>query len=741
MPQPFRLPEFYRPWPARLNPHLGSAREHSKAWAREMGMLDHAGPDGSPVWDEARFDSMDYALMNAYVHPDASAEELALLTDWYVWVFFFDDHFLQVFKRTRDYDGARAHLARLALFTPLDGVAPTQANPDERALSDLWPRTVPARSAEWRRRFATSTQNLIQDCLRELSNMKADRVPNPIEYLALRRTSGGAPWSADLVEHAVGAEVPAAVVGTRQLRVLRDTFSDGVHLLNDVFSYERETGEEGELNNGVLVVERFLGCDPQGAADRVNDLRTSRLHQFENTAATELPLLLEEHGLDPEARLDVARYVKGLQDWQAGGLEWHLRSSRYMNSQPPQAPSGFRPLISHTGLGASALRITRPREPGHTSNTPGYPFVLPSFTLPWPARLNPHVDSARRHAKDWARRMGLLDPLESPPGPAIWDEYTFDSDDWPLFAALTHPDATEEQLQRVALWDVCLLSLDDYFVTAYKNPRDLAGAKASVDRLPRFMPLDGSAAPKPANQVERGLADVWALSAPAMPRELRSRFPGHVMDFVGSNLWELFNIIEDRVPDPVDYLEMRRTTAGTDLSTGLTVHAPGRELPPEVLESAPMQTLVNAFADTVGIRNDIYSYRKEIDSEQEVNNGVLTIQRFLDCGLQQAVDIAYDLFTARIREFEETAATDLPQLLVDLGPDVSENVLAYVRTLQDWMAGDNQWYRRTGRYTRRPIERLLHGPTGPGTSAARIGERSSAASHTAPAMGGPGTDT
>ncbi|WP_369244923.1 hypothetical protein [Streptomyces sp. R41] len=84
------------------------------------------------------------------------------------------------------------------------------------------------------------------------------------------------------------------------------------------------------------------------------------------------------------------------------------------------------------------------------------------------------------------------------------------------------------------------------------------------------------------------------------------------------------------------------------------------------------------------------------------------------------MDIAYDRFAARIREFEETTDTELPQLLAELGPDVSENVLGYVRTLQDWMAGDNEWYRRPGRSTRGPAERLLHGPTGLGTSAARI---------------------
>lgn len=38
--RPYELPDFYLPYPARLNPHLDTARVHTKAWARQMGILD-----------------------------------------------------------------------------------------------------------------------------------------------------------------------------------------------------------------------------------------------------------------------------------------------------------------------------------------------------------------------------------------------------------------------------------------------------------------------------------------------------------------------------------------------------------------------------------------------------------------------------------------------------------------------------------------------------------------------------
>src|SRR6266496_4693904 len=177
-------------------------------------------------------------------------------------------------------DRARAHLDALPAFMPPDGqITESPANPAQAGLAALWARTVPARSAEWRARFAQSTHNLLDESLWELANINSGRVADPIEYIEMRRKVGGAPWSANLVEHACDAEVPAAIAGSRPMQVLRDTFADAIHLRNDLFSYQREVHDEGELSNGVLVLERFLGCAPQRVADLVNDLLTSRLQQ------------------------------------------------------------------------------------------------------------------------------------------------------------------------------------------------------------------------------------------------------------------------------------------------------------------------------------------------------------------------------------------------------------------------------------------------------------------------------
>ncbi|UNS96648.1 germacradienol/geosmin synthase [Streptomyces tubbatahanensis] len=737
MSQPFELPDFYVPYPARLNPHLEAARAHSREWAARQGML-----EGSGVWDTADLDAHDYALLCAYTHPDASEDDLALVTDWYVWVFFFDDHFLEMFKRTQDRAGGKAYLDRLPLFMPLEDTAavPEATNPVEAGLADLWARTVPSMSRDWRARFAVSTENLLNESLWELSNINIGRVPNPVEYIEMRRKVGGAPWSAGLVEFAAHAEVPAAVAGSRPLCVLRDTFSDAVHLRNDLFSYEREIGDEGELSNGVLVLETFLDCTTQESAEAVNDLLTSRLQQFEHTALTELPALCADKGLDPAEQAAVAAYVKGLQDWQSGGHEWHMRSSRYMNGGAAAAgdtgPAAARLPFVPEGLGTSATDILasiartapqRVRSFTHVPHERTGPSVLPAFEMPFTPQLSPHLDGARERVVTWARAMGLLDWQPDVPGGRVWDEELIRDNDLPLCAAGIHPDATRDQLDLSSAWLAWGTWGDDYYPVRFGRTRDLAGAKECTERLSLFMPVEGEPAPPPAGPLERSLADLWARTAGPMSVAKRRRFRAAIETMAESWLWELGNQAANRIPDPVDYVEMRRRTFGSDLTMSLCRLAHPDSIPAEIYRSGPMKSLENAAADYACLLNDVFSYQKEIEYEGEIHNGLLVVRDFFDCDYPTALRIVDDLMTSRIRQFQHVAAHEFPVLYDDFALDEDGRAAldGYVRELENWMSGILVWHRDCRRYTESDLRRHyapgwpFDGPAGLGTSAAR----------------------
>jgi germacradienol/geosmin synthase len=716
--QPFELPEFYMPYPARLNPNLERAREHSKAWAGEMDMID-VPQDGTPIWDEHDFDSHDYALLCAYTHPDAAGPDLDLVTDWYVWVFYFDDHFLELYKRTGDLAGARAYLDRLAAFMPVDGeIIATPENPVERGLADLWARTVPAHSPDWRQRFVESTKNLLEESLWELANINEGRVANPIEYIEMRRKVGGAPWSANLIEHAVGAEVPAQIAASRPMQVLRDTFADAVHLRNDLFSYEREVLDEGELSNGVLVFEKFLELTTQQAAEAVNDLLTSRLHQFEHTALTEVPPLLAEHGVDAAP---VAAYVKGLADWQAGGHEWHLRSSRYMNERATSSVLG-----GPSGLGTSAARIgasvlaTMPQRVRAFSHVP-YEHVgvrpRPSFHMPFPLRLSEHLDASRENIVTWSRSMGILDE-------GVWTERTLRDIDVPLCAAGIHPLASAGELDVSSMWLAWGTYGDDVYPRWFG--RDLAGARACTDRLKQLMPVAGPPPIAPANALERGLLDVWRRTVVPMATPARRTLRAAVEHMLDAWLWELDNHRQNRIPDPVDYIEMRRQTFGSDLTTALARLAHGRSLPPEIFRTRPIQSLENAAMDYAALMNDVFSYRKEIEFEGELHNAVLVVRNFLGVDTDRAFEVVLDLTTSRMKQFEHVLAEELPALSSGLDEEGSAALQAYVDEFKDWMAGILNWHEGCHRYEDAALR--YPGPgfgaaNGLGTSAAQIVRR------------------
>ncbi|MFF5716119.1 family 2 encapsulin nanocompartment cargo protein terpene cyclase [Streptomyces buecherae] len=738
MAQPFELPDFYMPYPARLNPHVETAREHSRQWARQMDML-----EGSGIWDQSDLDAHDYALLCAYTHPDTSAEALSLVTDWYVWVFFFDDYFLDKFKRTQDREAGKQHLARLPAFMPMDLATPMPEpeNPVEAGLADLWRRTVPSMSMEWRARFAESTENLLNESLWELSNINAGRVSNPVEYIEMRRKVGGAPWSSGLVEYAVGAEVPAKVAASRPLRVLRDAFSDGVHLRNDLFSYQREIEEEGELSNGVLVLERFLDCTTQEAADAVNDLLTSRLQQFENTTLLELPQLFADQGLNPRECADVLLYVKGLQDWQSGGHEWHMRSSRYMNGGGADAPAGLTPWgpFALTGLGTESANITslitltgakRLRSYSHVPFTKVGPSRIPDLNPPFPLQLSPHLEGSRRHVIDWAHRMGILEAQPGIPHSDVWNEELLAGYDLALCSAGLDPDATPEELDLSACWLAWGTYGDDYYPVVFGAPRDLAGAKRCTARLSACMPLDDSTPPEPVNALERGLIDLWSRTAGPMEPADRAKFRAAIENMTASWLWELENQFHNRVPDPIDYIEMRRHTFGSDLTMSLCRLRHGKQVPPAVYESGPMRSLENAVSDYATLLNDVFSYQKEIEYEGEIHNGVLVVQNFFDIDYPTGLRLVHELMESRLSQFLHVAENELPVLYDDfeLSAEARHEVDTYVGELKDWIAGILNWHRECVRYKEADLRRnfapktdwAAGGPTGLGTSAARV---------------------
>jgi hypothetical protein len=257
----------------------------------------------------------------------------------------------------------------------------------------------------------------------------------------------------------------------------------------------------------------------------------------------------------------------------------------------------------------------------------------------------------------------------------------------------------------------------------------MAGAKVFNARLPEFMPLDCSATPPPANPVEAGLADLWMRTAASMTIAGRRQFRLAVENMTTSWLWELANHIQHRMPDPVDYIEMRGHTFGSGLTMSLARITKAGAVPAEILGTRTLRALENSAVNYATFTNDIFSYQKEIEFEGELHNIVLVTQKFLEIDREQAVEVVNNLMTSRMRQFEHIIDTELPVIVEEFQLEAAarEALDQYVEGLQDWVAGILDWHRASGRYPEPALQRRYQkksqrrgGPTGLGTSAAVI---------------------
>lgn len=237
--------------------------------------------------------------------------------------------------------------------------------------------------------------------------------------------------------------------------------------------------------------------------------------------------------------------------------------------------------------------------------------------------------------------------------------------------------------------------------------------KVCNERLSLFMPIETLTTPPPLSALERGLADLWLRTAGPMDVDSRRAFRASVEDMTASWVWELTNQIQNRVPDPVDYIEMRRATFGSNMTMSLCRIGHSDVVPPEIYRSGPMKSLENAAQDYACLMNDLFSYQKEIEFEGEVHNGVLVVQSFFNCDYPTGVAIVHDLMKGRMRQFQHVAANELPVLYDDFGLDAEVRAVldGYVKELENWLSGILVWHDGCHRYKEEDLLRDRAGIT------------------------------
>jgi germacradienol/geosmin synthase len=353
--------------------------------------------------------------------------------------------------------------------------------------------------------------------------------------------------------------------------------------------------------------------------------------------------------------------------------------------------------------------------------------------MPYEARANPYIEQSQQDCIDWCGAMGMFTAIPGLPSGYIWTEEQLAGFDFAQCSGRLHPDASADELNISTRWLAWGTYGDDVFPRVYGQTKDLLGAKLQNARLTFFMPLDCVATAPPANPLERALGELWLATATPMSLEHRQSFKDSVAKMTASWVWELANAIQHRIPDPVDYYEMRRATFGSDLTMNLARITFSGSLPKEIFETRPMLGLQNAAQDYACFTNDVFSFQKEIQYEGELHNMVLVVRNFLGVTTEQAVLVVNDLMTSRMEQFQHIIATELPSLAESFELDDAGNAAldGWVEMMQDWMSGILVWHRMSARYQEESLKELpvagaliySDGPTGLGTSASRLAAR------------------
>jgi hypothetical protein len=151
------------------------------------------------------------------------------------------------------------------------------------------------------------------------------------------------------------------------------------------------------------------------------------------------------------------------------------------------------------------------------------------------------------------------------------------------------------------------------------------------------------------------------------------------------------------VPELDAYVALRRVTIGILYSLDQTEWAGQYELTPQAAAHPLITALRAATNDIVAWMNDIHSHEREAARRDPHN--LLTV--LINHGMTgtQALDEATRMTNAALRRFIRLR-DDLPVMLDELRLDPSERhaVGESVAGMENWIRGNHDWARSTGRY-------------------------------------------
>ena len=310
------------------------------------------------------------------------------------------------------------------------------------------------------------------------------------------------------------------------------------------------------------------------------------------------------------------------------------------------------------------------------------------FAIPFPSRISPDVSRSRSRNHVWVREQGLVMSDRAMERYVSWDI--------PAAMARTYPYAVGEELDLVTDTMSLLFLFDDQMYGSAQAERSLIEPVIMDMIAILYRPLGSSACS--GSPVARTWAELWPTMCQGMSAGWRARAARNWHEHLWAVLSEERNHRDQVFLSITDYEALRSDSVGLESCWDMIERCGGYEVPAVIMDSPPMRSLRRSAVHVTAYINDVQSVERE-EANQDPNNLVRVLEHTQQLSRGPAVSVACSIVQERLEQLPllEHEVAGLVRAR-GLGTDQARSVTDFISGLHDWIVGNYEWGRSSGRY-------------------------------------------
>ncbi|KAH7930241.1 terpenoid synthase [Leucogyrophana mollusca] len=310
----YTLPDLFSLCPLEFgdaNPHYKEAGADSAAWVNQYDVFTHK--------KRAFFVQGCNELLCCRVYPYAGYEEFRTCCDFVNLLFVIDE-------LSDDMTGEDARKTCGIFYRAMVDPEFKDSSPVATMTQEFRARLTSSAKPRCFDRFVVHCKSYVDAVSSEAELRETGKVLDLASYIALRRENSAIRLCLGLIEYIFGIDLPDEALNDPAFRSVYWACVDMVCWSNDVYSFNMEQAKGHTGNNVVTVLMHEEGIDLQAAFDRVGIVFGQLMNRCLEDRAR-LP------SWGPAIDADVALFIKGIDHWVVGNLEWSFETPRYFGAR------------------------------------------------------------------------------------------------------------------------------------------------------------------------------------------------------------------------------------------------------------------------------------------------------------------------------------------------------------------------------------------------------------------------